>query len=156
MVDQPWARYIEKVHVGGPEDCHLWIAATNIHGYGIFRHQGQMRLSHRWMFQWVNRISLPRHVLVRHDCDTPACQNIRHLRLGTQADNMRDMAERGRAPSHVGVSNPRTGLTEEQAVQIFLDQSPTVDIAQRYGLCRQSVRNIKRGLTWAQVTGVSE
>jgi len=69
---------------------------------------------------------------------------------------MRDMAERGRAPSHVGVSNPRTGLTEEQAVQIFLDQSPTVDIAQRYGLCRQSVRNIKRGLTWAQVTGVSE
>lgn len=32
----------------------------------------------------------------RHACDTPACCNPDHLADGTQADNMRDAAERGR------------------------------------------------------------
>lgn len=37
--------------------------------------------------------------VIRHTCDNTRCINPRHLLVGTQADNMRDMVERGRAKS---------------------------------------------------------
>lgn len=35
-------------------------------------------------------------VVVRHDCDNPACCNPNHLKIGTHQDNSNDMAERRR------------------------------------------------------------
>jgi len=43
---------------------------------------------------------------VLHSCDTPACWNPDHLFLGTQADNVHDCIQKGRAvfpPSPAGV-----------------------------------------------------
>jgi hypothetical protein len=34
--------------------------------------------------------------VVRHSCNTPACINPAHLRVGTQRDNMQDMIQAGR------------------------------------------------------------
>lgn len=35
-------------------------------------------------------------LVVMHSCDTPACIEPKHLKLGTVADNNRDMAQKGR------------------------------------------------------------
>ena len=41
---------------------------------------------------------VPKGMIVRHTCDNRACINPMHLQIGTHADNMRDMATRGRHP----------------------------------------------------------
>lgn len=38
-----------------------------------------------------------RRLFVLHHCDTPACYEVSHLWLGTNADNMADMKAKGRS-----------------------------------------------------------
>lgn len=72
--------------------CWIWQGAKTPRGYGQI---GSGR-------QYVHRIVY--HVLVGpvgkmfvlHKCDNPSCVNPAHLFLGTQADNVRDMWNKGR------------------------------------------------------------
>src|SRR6185295_14325894 len=82
-VDLFWAR----VNVEG--ECWLWTGPRDRDGYGkVGLHRV---LAHRlaWTIA-AGRITDGKRVL--HRCDVRACCNPAHLFLGTQGDNMRDMA----------------------------------------------------------------
>jgi hypothetical protein len=52
--------------------------------------------AHRLALEQAWGITLRPEQVARHVCDNPPCVNPLHLQLGTQADNVRDMLERGR------------------------------------------------------------
>lgn len=87
-----------------PEDqCWPWTGNLK-NGYGYFSFRRKWTAAHRAAF-FVQNGHLP--IVVRHMCDNPACVNPAHLTGGTQADNVRDMIERGRHRSPKGKRNKR-------------------------------------------------
>jgi hypothetical protein len=83
--------------------CWVWKGRRNSHGYGLYNHQRVHRLMYE---QKVGPI--PDDLMIRHACDNPPCINPDHLLLGTMADNMGDMVERGRHYLH-GATHCRLG-----------------------------------------------
>ncbi len=55
------------------------------------------RLGHRVAFEHHHNVSLTPDQKVLHLCDNPSCIEATHLELGTHAQNMKDMAEKGRS-----------------------------------------------------------
>lgn len=80
--------------------CTLWLGAVDEStGYGMFALGTRRPTIRAHRLAWVLAYgSIPDGKFVLHKCDFKLCVNVRHLYLGTQSDNMRDVAirERGR------------------------------------------------------------
>lgn len=75
--------------------CAEWTGRRNRGGYGLTRACGKPLLAHRQA--WAIAFGpIPDGLCVLHRCDNPPCCEPTHLFLGTRADNMRDMALKGR------------------------------------------------------------
>jgi len=71
--------------------CVLWMGSRNTGGYGQVRWRGPLLLVHR--AAWIARNGpVPPGLCVLHRCDVRPCLNPDHLFLGTQKDNMADLA----------------------------------------------------------------
>jgi hypothetical protein len=76
-------------------DCVVYVGTRNKDGYGQFTTQGQFWRANRYFYSYFVG-PIPKGKLIRHTCDNPPCVLPSHLILGTDADNNRDMMERGR------------------------------------------------------------
>lgn len=75
--------------------CRLWYGGSVPAGYGVMHYEGRQQYAHRVAWQLRNG-AIPAGHVVLHRCDTPACVNVDHLRLGTHQDNVNDKMEKGR------------------------------------------------------------
>lgn len=88
-------RFWSKVAVKELDECWEWQAGKAGGGYGTFRVHHKMWQAHRvaWALTYG---PIPKGLFVCHRCDNPGCCNPYHLFLGTNADNLRDAAKKGR------------------------------------------------------------
>lgn len=75
--------------------CWLWFGAYHRLGYGQFRYNKVVMLSHRVSFE-LFRGKFDDKLDVLHSCDTRSCVNPDHLFLGDHLMNMRDASKKGR------------------------------------------------------------
>ncbi len=143
--------------------CWLWEGRSMPRGYGMwtipmrFREHGKAdaMLAHRAAFSLANG-DVPDDMNVCHRCDQPACVNPDHLFLGTQADNMADMARKGRANrtgGGMGEAHGMAKLTEVAVRAIISDERSHRKIASAHGISKTLVGMIKRRQTWRHLDG---
>ena len=132
----PLARFWTKVDRRGPDDCWLWTGATaGPQGHAVIWWDGRnSRASHVAVYLATGR--MPSYVL--HTCDTPRCVNAAHLRPGTHAENMADMAAKGRAGRQVLGPADVAGLLAELA-----SGTPVMEAARRFGVSPRRVRQLR-------------
>lgn len=129
------------------EGCWLWPAATTKNGYGFFNTSGPKRtpvLAHRVSYALFKGPIGDSWVL--HHCDIPPCVAPAHLYLGSQDDNMYDMAVRERSG--------RAKLTPEAVREIrSLHASGMMfkDIASLYDVSVYAIWAVTSGRTWQHV-----
>jgi hypothetical protein len=153
-----------KVDQSDPDACWLWQGKSRRGSrkqYGSYsvrvsRDQTKGYAAHRLAFMLDSGEPIPQGLLVMHRCDTPLCCNPAHLRLGTHADNVRDMWRKGR-----GSTGPRPGrfkktITAEQEAEVVRlrreTKAPQKAIAAQVGISQMSVSNILRA---AGLSGVA-
>jgi len=134
--------------------CLLWLGRADDLGYGrVSIPGGRQVATHRAAYELANG-PIPAGLKVCHKCDVPSCINPAHLFVGTHADNMGDMARKGRARwgGARGSNNGNAVLTEERARMIFAAHGSHGAVAERFGVSQSTVSRIKAREYWAHAT----
>jgi hypothetical protein len=151
------ARFWAKVDKSaGSDACWPWNGALDHRGYGKFSTaRSKPTTASRVAYKLHYGVD-PSGQFVCHQCDNVRCVNPAHLFLGTHADNMRDMREKGRSPrmNNIGTHNPRAILDETKVREIrrrhTSGETPAV-LANSYGVCRGTIYHVIHRLIWANV-----
>lgn len=154
-------RFWSYVDRRGPDECWPWKGyCAKSGGHGRFLEVRRQTTAHRVSWE-IHRGIIPEGMHVLHSCDSPSCVNPAHLFLGTQADNNRDMAAKGRQAkgtvlSRPGECNPNAKLTREIVQQIRAEYRPRAPgrglpaLAKKYGVGISAIHSIVKGHSWKE------
>ena len=78
------------------DSCWNWTGHSKAGWHGLFTWNKRQGQAHRYAWE-RERGPITDGLFVLHRCDNPKCVRVAHLFLGTQLDNMRDMALKGRS-----------------------------------------------------------
>ncbi len=156
VVARFWARAVKR------DGCWEWTGGWN--GTGVRARPVVVRWSRPKLSRvlasrvsWeIHRGPIPDGLCVLHHCDNPECTNPDHLFLGTVLDNNRDRHEKGRSRggSSPGVLSPHAKLTAEQVTELRAARAAGArhcDLARRFGVTRETVRDIAKRRIWRHV-----
>ena len=144
-------RFWAKVNKNGPGGCWDWTGCKAGRGYGYFYAGKKMKYAHRTSWELHNG-PIPKGLCVLHKCDRPACVNPSCLFLGTQADNMKDKAEKGRQYKGSGHWNSKLNESQAALIKNFFARHSGFGsgafLARWFGVEQKAISNIKRGINW--------
>lgn len=136
------------------EGCWEWQGVRDPDGYGKANYCGKQTGAHRLSYE-IHRGPIPRGMSVLHDpaiCNNRACVNPDHLRLGTQAENMRDRLVAG--TYHRGGDVYCSKLTEDDVRAIrssHAEGASKKGLARQYGVTDAAIHAVVTRRTWKHV-----
>lgn len=152
-VDKNCAPPSHVPHLGA---CWAWVGSIGVTtGYGkVWRsHPRVEMLAHRVAWEFFHG-PIRCGLFVCHRCDNRRCVNPDHLFLGTQRDNMRDCAAKGRYNANRGTSAYQARLTEADVAVIRRESAAGTsdkELAARFGVCRGNIYQIRMRRSWRHV-----
>lgn len=154
-------RFWERVDRRGADECWPWLGKLGekrgvaSKDYGQFWVNGRLVLAPRVAWELTHGPLGPGECAL-HRCDNPPCVNPAHLFKGTRGDNNRDSTAKGRHgyTGNPGEANPSAKLTAADVVAIrsaLANGEMQTRIAQRYGVTKYAISNIKVGKSWGSL-----
>lgn len=131
--------------------CHEVVShSTDTNGYPQIRIDTKKRHASRWIYEF-HYGPIAKGMSVLHRCDNRKCINPKHLFLGTQLDNIRDMIIKNRMAR--GSRRGKAKLTEEQVFVIkkLIGRKRQCDIARMFGVTYQTIQAIEQNRVWKHV-----
>lgn len=138
-----------------PRGCHVWLGSKFESGYGRLKVGGRSYRANRMSWEFANG-PIPAGMKICHTCDNPPCVNPAHLFVGTDADNMADMARKGRASKNLtkvytrGNEHHNAKLTDEQVGELRREYeaggTSQSRLAVKFGVSQALVSKIVRGM----------
>lgn len=129
----------------GP-DCWEWTGGRDSRGYGSIRVARTGIGAHRLAWQ-VAYGPIPPGMAVLHRCDNPPCVRPAHLFLGSQADNNRDMRDKGRHQSS------RLSAGDVRLIRSLHAAGGTtqVDLGRRFGVTQFTIWMVVHRKSWRDI-----
>jgi len=148
MVSTPRERITNKVQICAETGCWNWKGAKQGSGYGELIIAGKKYYAHRLAYALFHG-KWPGRLYVCHSCDNVSCVNPEHLFLGTQKDNLQDMAAKGRSTR--GERHPQAKLTADDVRAIRSSEYSEQTLADKYSVTRSNIKLIIQKKRWTHV-----
>ena len=151
---------LSRSTVLGPEDCWEWQGPIGSHGYGVFSFLSVQYTAHRASYL-ANHGEVPAHEgahggVIMHSCDNRRCVNPKHLSAGSQAQNLEDAKQKGRA--YTGGPKGESARTAILTVPLVLeirqrlaDGETGLSLAAEYGVTASAISSIKARKSWKHI-----
>lgn len=129
------------------DECVPVPFAPGSHGYCALTTSSGRTLVHRYICEVTHGAPPTAAHEAAHSCGRRLCVNKRHLRWATPKENQADKLLHGtslRGERHNGAK-----LTQEEVMAIRNSSDSQNSMAARFGVCQQTISDIKRGRRWA-------
>ena len=123
-------------------DCWIWTGSFNQKtGYGKKTVDGQTVLAHRWMYETIIG-TIPKDMVVNHNCSNRRCVNPAHLEVVTQRENCRH-----------GIGTKLTPIKAKTIKRLLPHKVRGLRkvLASRYNVSEQLISDIWYGRAWKEL-----
>ncbi len=111
---------------------------------------------HRYTFYLNNHnelspeewISKHKGMVVMHKCDNPSCINPDHLKIGTQTENVKDRAIKGRCAYYEKNGNVKLSEKDVEFIRYYYGKRTIHHLADFFGVCRETIQRIVLNKSW--------
>jgi hypothetical protein len=141
------------VDIRTENECWEWLGQKKLSGYGHFGIGDRFLRAHRVALILEGR-DLKSEQVVMHLCDNRACCNPKHLKAGSQKENLIDMRKKGRGvdpPIKRGENNSSAILTAEQVIVIRNSPLKGAELSKLFGVAQTTISSIKHRKIWKHV-----